>query len=117
MNEDVKNLIEHHGVKGMRWGVRGGRGTPRAQSSDYKKTVPLRNRNTKELTNKQIKTVNERINLESNYKRLNPTTVKKGTTIAKAVLATAATAATVYNLANSPAGKAAIAAGKKALQK
>jgi hypothetical protein len=118
MNQEVVDrFIEHHGVKGMRWGVRGGKGKPRRESTDYKKTVPLRNRKTHELSNKQIKTVNERINLEGNYRRLNPTKVEKGKFFAKSLLATATTAATVYTLANSPAGKAAIASGKKLLEK
>jgi len=118
MNKTVEEfIIEHHGVKGMRWGVRtGGKGrAPRKETGDYKKTVPLRNRKSSELTNKQLKTVNERLNLEQNYSRLNPTKVAKGKAAAAGILATATMAVTAYNLYNSPAGKAAIAAGKKML--
>lgn len=116
MNQEVVDrFIEHHGVKGMRWGVRTKGRKPRRESTDFKKTVPLRNRKTHELSNKQIKTVNERINLETNYKRLNPNKVQKGKAAAAGLLATATMAATAYNLMNSPAGKAAIASGKKML--
>jgi len=116
MTQTVEEFIEHYGVKGMRWGKRGAR-TPRKQSTDFKKTVPLRNRKSYELSNKQIKSVNERINLEQNYSKLNPTKVQKGKIAVASILATATMAATAYNLYNSPAGKAAIATGKKMLEK
>jgi len=115
-HSNVENVLEHYGKKGMKWGVRKSRSGPKV-SSDYKQTKPLRSRKTRELTNKQLKKVNERINLEQNYSRLNPTKVKKGLNAAKGVLAVATTATTVYTMYNSPAGKAAIAAGKKALKK
>ena len=38
MNEDVKNLIEHHGVKGMRWGVSKEIGTFRTTKSGKPRT-------------------------------------------------------------------------------
>ena len=116
-HSNVIEFIEHYGTKGMRWGVRtGGKGkAPKKETSDYKKSVPLRSRKPSELTNKQLKAVNERINLEQNYSRLNPTKVQKGKAVALGIMATATTAATAYNLYNSPAGKAAIAAGRKAL--
>jgi hypothetical protein len=109
-------FIEHYGKKGMRWGVRK-RAAGAKSASDFKATVPLRNRKTHELSNKQIQKVNARINLEQNYRRLNPTKVDQGRAIAKGVIAGLTTAASLYALANSPAGKAAIAAGKKALQR
>jgi hypothetical protein len=115
--EVIDKFIEHHGVKGMRWGVRTKGKKPRKESTDFKKTVPLRNRKTHELSNKQIKTVNERINLETNYRRLNPSKVKKGQIAVASILATATTITTAYNFLNSPAGKHAIAVGKKMLQK
>ena len=117
MSQDVvKEFIEHHGVKGMKWGKRSAR-TPRRESSDFKKTAPLRNRKSHELTNRQLKVANERINLEQNYSRLNPTKVQKGRAVATSVLATAGMGVAAYNLYNSPAGKAAIAAGKAIVDK
>lgn len=112
----VEEFIEHVGVKGMRWGVRKGKGTPRKQTSDYKKTVPHRGKPVSELTNKQLKLVNDRMNLEQNYNRMNPSKLKRGKMAVAGVIGTATMAVSVYNMINSPAGKAAMAAGKKAIK-
>ena len=108
-------FVKHHGTKGMRWGVR--KKSSKPSSTDYKQTVPLRNRRTHELSNKQLQKVNARINLEQGYKRLNPTKVQRGSAVAKGVLAGLTTAASAYALFNSPAGKAAIASGKRMIEK
>ena len=113
---NVDDFLNHHGVKGMHWGIRT-KGPGRTTSSDYKRTAPHRGKKASSLTNKQLKAVNERINLETNYTRMNPSKITKGKAIALGIIGTATTAATVYNLFNSPAGKAAVAAGKKFMQK
>jgi len=107
-------LLEHSGVKGMKWGVRKKRGR---SSTDYKKTAPYRNKHPKELTNRQLRVVNERINLEQNYRRLNPSTVHKGQSMVKEALAIAATGAALYKVLNGPVGKRLIDLGKKAVVK
>ena len=100
MQQSVEEFIEHHGVKGMRWGVRRARGGTKP-SSDYKKTAPLRKKKPHELTNKQLEEVNKRANLEKNFQKLNPNlskakiTTMKGKAAVAAVLGTAATATTV----------------------
>lgn len=109
----VEEFIAHYGVKGMRWGVR----KQRTTSSDYKKTAHLRNRRPSELTNKQLKSVNERVNLEANYRRLHPHTVDRGEKRAKELLKVLGTAAAFYTMAQSPAGKALTARGKQAISK
>jgi hypothetical protein len=115
-HSDIDEFIEHYGKKGMRWGVRNARNRV-TTSSDYRKTKPLRNRKTKELSNKQLQNVNARINLEQNYRRLNPSKIQIGSAMAKTTLAALTTVASVYTLAKSPAGQAAINAGKKFMQK
>lgn len=112
---DIDVFIEHHGVKGMHWGVRNTRNRVKV-SSDFKRTAPHRGKKTHTLTNKQLKAVNERMNLERNYNRMNPTTVKKGLKVAKGVLGLATTATTVYAMYHSPSGKAAISTGKKVFE-
>lgn len=106
---NVDDFLEHYGTRGMRWGVR----KAVKVSSDYKKTAAYRNRNPKELTNKQISSINNRINLEVSYRRLNPTKIQVGSAMVKSLVAGLTTAASVYALYNSPAGKAAIALGKR----
>jgi hypothetical protein len=112
VNENITEFIEHHGVVGMKWGVRRGR-TPRQTSRDYKKTAPYRKKKASELTNKQLKTANERANLEKNFRSLNPGTVAKGSAFVKMAIGAATTAGTVYALTSTPLGKATINAGKK----
>jgi len=113
MTQDTLEFLEHHGVKGMHWGIRTGHN--RTTSSDYKKTAPYRKRKAQELTNKQLKNVNERINLEQNYKRLNQSTVKKGEAAAKGIIGLAGTATALYTLSTSPVAKALVRAGKHAI--
>lgn len=116
MTMTVEEFIEHHGVKGMHWGIRTKSG-PKRTSSDYRSTVPHRGKRPSELTNKQLKLVNERMNLETKYSQLNPSTVKKGQTVAKAAMGTLVTGVTLYNLYHSPAGKAAIELGKRFIRR
>ena len=116
MSSTVEDFIEHYGMKGMRWGVRK-KSEGRRESSDYKKTAPLRGKPVSTLTNKQLKSLNERMNMEQNYRRMNPSNVKKGSDVVKGVIGALGTAATLYGLSQSPAGKAAIEAGKKFMKK
>lgn len=116
-DEEVDDFFEHYGIKGQRWGVRKGvKGPSFRTSSDFKETVGLRGKNPSSLTNKQLKAVNERINLEQNYKRLNPSKTTKGKSHAKEILATVGIGVGVLNLVNSPIGKALISNGKKVME-
>ena len=114
MHDDLNNFLAHYGVKGMKWGIRK---RPVKVSSDYKKTAGLRKRHPAELSNKQLKNINERINLEQNYRRLNPSSIKTGIAAVGGILATAELANRSIQFFKSPAGQAAISAGKKAVKK
>ena len=120
----MNEYIEHHGVKGMKWGQRksrsaGSGGGPKAKpkrSSDAKKVAELKKRKPSQLSNKQLKSINERMNLEQNFRRMNPSTLSKGKAAVAGLVATAGLGVAAYNIVKSPAGQAAINAGKKAIE-
>ena len=112
---NVDEFLEHHGVKGQKWGIRNARSRvskSRPQSSDSKKIAKLRKKHPSQLTNKQLRSVQERSNLERSFKQANPKKIEKGHALAKSILAFGATGAAFYALATSPAGKATIKLGK-----
>lgn len=115
------NYLEHHGIKGMKWGVRRFRnknGTLTAAgkkrysqddwSNDAKEASALRTKSVNQMSNAELKKFNERVRLEQEYSRLNPSKIKKGMAIAVGV---AGALTTVNNLYNS--GNAIVANGKK----
>jgi hypothetical protein len=124
----IENILEHFGVKGMRWGVRRSRSgvtatSPRVPkqftSADFRRTQTLRGRKPQQLTNKQLKDLNERMNLEQNYKRMNPRTIDRGHNRVKYLLAFGTTAATAGGLAakflKTPAGQRTLNKGRSVL--
>ena len=113
----VDDFLEHIGVKGMKWGVRRKSSRSAEKSSDYKQVSSLRKKPASALSNKELKELNERLNLEQNFNRLNPGKVSSGKKQAEAIIATVGVAFTVYNMINSPAGKAFINIGKRRVNK
>lgn len=105
--------LMHFGVKGMKWGRR----KSYSMSSDHKNVSKLRKKKVPELTNKELETVNKRLNLEKSFKNLNPSTIKQGQNHVNQTLALVATVTSVVALAQSPYGKAVIKAGKNAIYK
>lgn len=112
---ELEDFLSHHGIKGMKWGVRN-RKTKKV-SSDHKTTSTLRKKPVPSLTNKQLRTVNERLTLETQFRRMNPTKVEKGHAQVKTILSIAGTATSLAALANSPAGRATINSGKLFMKK
>lgn len=108
-------VLAHYGIPGMKWGRRknasGGydsTGRKAEASSDHVESRTLKKQPVKTLSNKQIQTINTRLQLESNLSRLKVETnvLTRGEKLAKTGLAIAGTAGSIYGLAKSPAGKA-----------
>lgn len=112
--KDADDILEHFGIKGMHWGFRNASSVKKT-TGDHRRTAEISKKGTPQLTNKQLKDHNERRNLETNFKRLNPTKIEKGHAKAKNTLSLATTAISIYALANTPIGKTTIAAGKNFL--
>ena len=111
------NSLTHHGIKGMRWGIRrfqnkdGTRtslGKRRARSEDATDARNLRKKKVSEMSNAELKRLNERQRLEQEHARLNPGAWKKGLLVVGATAATLGTVGTLYSN-----GKNVIGIGKK----
>jgi 2'-5' RNA ligase len=126
MSDPVADMLEHHGVKGMRWGVRhmpGGAtvGSPTADAQEADKSKKkIKVGGTHALSTKELSTLVTRMNLEQQYSRLvssQPTSLGKGHEKVKQLLNLANTGVQIFNLANSAAAKAGVAVVKAAISK
>jgi hypothetical protein len=105
-------ILKHHGIKGQKWGVRrfqnkNGTYTPAGRkrrlanqdnwSEDARTVSQLRKKSVNEMSNVELKKYNERVRLEQEYSRLNPSAVSKGW---KYVAGAAVATNTVLNLYN-----------------
>ena len=102
----MDNELYHHGVKGMKWGVRkmpvrSSGGTTRKRKSNTlslfkkKKTTrkvssanssPSQTKSIKDMSDDELEKKIERARLEQKYLELNPETVSRGRRIAKSVM-------------------------------
>ena len=108
MNEFNTNELYHHGILGQKWGIRryqnkdgtltsAGKKRKSAISSDAAEANEIRKKKVSEMSNVELRKLNDRQNLERQYNNLNPTTLKKAI---KFTASTAATMGTVMNLYN-----------------
>lgn len=82
---DVEGVLEHYGKKGMKWGVRK---STHPASEDAAKVHEIKTQAKKQgkhtLTNEQLRTANQRLELESKFKkgtvRPKPALIKAGET-------------------------------------
>lgn len=102
----MDNELYHHGVKGMKWGVRktpvrSSSGNARKRKSNtlslFKKKKTTRNasvaksspeqtKSVKDMSDDELRRKIERVRLEQQYQQLNPPTVSRGQKIAKRVM-------------------------------
>ena len=104
MSEEIEDFFEHHGIKGMKWGVRrtdpSGSSKKSAKeetekktekidrsSEDYSKAKTNKSKPISELSNKELEELNRRITLERTYKDLTatPSNPSKGESVKAAV--------------------------------
>lgn len=124
----MENELYHYGIKGMKWGVRrfqnkDGSYTPagkkrRSQegwSDDAKEAASIKKKSVKQMSNSELRKLNERQNLERQYKQLNPNKIKKGMAVAAGIASGMGTIAALYNNSNQliKAGKAIMEATMK----
>lgn len=114
MSDIGSEFLYHHGIKGMRWGVRRTRSQLDADSHEVsvkKATTEKIKKNrgsTDSLSNKELQDLVTRMNLEQQYTRLvnaQPTNMQKGQKFVRTVLTVGKTANEVASFINSPAGK------------
>jgi hypothetical protein len=122
----VRDVLAHHGIKGMKWGSRK---SPSSSGSSSKTSAPVSNdhataeahkstiktHGTKALSNDDLQQLITRMNLEQQHRNLTnqkPSKFDKGHNHVKKVLSTARTLNDVHNVLNSPLGKAAKTAYK-----
>lgn len=114
--------LYHHGILGMKWGVRryqnkdgtltpAGKRRQRTMSDDAKEVKQIKKKKLYEMSNKEIAKVNNRKNLEQNYKRMNPNVVKRGAAV---VGGTAATLGAIAGIMKN--GKTIYRTGEKAVK-
>lgn len=114
---EYNNLEElyHHGILGMKWGRRKSKYT----SKDYRRAKALSKKKTNQLSNKELKELNNRYQLESTYNK-NKSQRNVGRKIVVGSLATAGAIAgaigtytTIKNFATTGDGKKVIDNGKR----
>lgn len=102
----MDNELYHHGVKGMKWGVRktpvrSSSGNPRKRKSNtlslfkkknttrnasVAKSSPSQTKSIKDMSDDELRRKIERVRLEQQYQQLNPPTVSRGKKIANRVM-------------------------------
>lgn len=122
-DKKVEETLAHFGILGMHWGVRRPtgtdglvRGASKPLSEDYITTQTLRKHNPKVLSNKEITTINTRLQLEKSLRDLKSKDLTKGQDTAKVLLGLGTTMTSIVALGATSGGKAIKAAIINAIQ-
>lgn len=87
--EQFREFLEHHGVKGMKWGVRKSRVSSTGGASKQRKKAPTKTtfqKTPNRLTDAQLNARIKRMELEKRYRELNKADVSEGKKFTKEVL-------------------------------
>lgn len=90
LTTQTENELYHHGIKGMRWGVR--RKTKPTVDPSYKKAHSKKN--PKYMSDNELREINNRLNAERQYRDMTKTK-SKGKKVVDAFCSTASTVAAV----------------------
>lgn len=99
----MENELYHYGVLGMKWGVRrdrsrsGGSRRKRSMSDDAREASAIKKKKVRQMSNAELKKLNERTRLEQEYSRLNPNAAKKGLKFVAGAVGIMGTALAAYN--------------------
>lgn len=111
----MSNELYHYGVLGMKWGVRRDRSRftgshrKKSRSEDSRDASAIKKKKLNQMSNAELKRVNERRRLEQEYSRLNPKSVSRGWKYVATAAGVMGTALSVYN-----SGSQLVQLGKKA---
>jgi hypothetical protein len=62
------DFLKHYGILGMHWGKRKSKKSPYKDSDEHRTKETLGKKEIRHLTNAELKTLTERLNLEKNYR-------------------------------------------------
>jgi hypothetical protein len=100
------SFIEHHGVKGMKWGVRKRRNESARARTFGKAKGKEKSKDVKDLSDQELRNIVNRMNMEQQYKRLASGQNNNGSSAVKKILAAGATINSAIAFSRSPAGRA-----------
>lgn len=110
--ETIDEILEHHGIRGMKWGIRRSRSeidsSPDAKAAKATAAKIKSAGGTHAVSNSELQQLVQRMNLESQLSTLTSkqaTTVSKGHSQIKTLLGIAKTAQEIHNFANSGLAK------------
>jgi hypothetical protein len=109
-SDDLEDFLAHYGVRGMKWGRRN------ARSSENLATGLLRKKPASSLSDAELKQAISRMNLEKQYRDLNPRGLSKANKVVLGIVALGTTVNSVINFKNSPFGQTIVKSVKQSFE-